>query len=246
MSDKGQFEPGFQNPITFQGFPGKEGKMPSPKPWFDEIPTEEGGSQKYKLSGKLTGKKAIITGGDSGIGRATAVLFATQGVDSLIRLVESYGHTCHLLATDLTSQANCHKVVDTAAQLLNNHIDILFNNATFQLLHTFNNNIYPYFYLAKYALPSIKRGSTIISNAKLSNYQVGKGIRVIAIALGLVVTPPIPATLLEEAQKSFTSPMGRPAQPSEIATCVLFLTSMDSSAVSRQVIHCNGGTIVNG
>ncbi|KAK4452961.1 hypothetical protein QBC34DRAFT_397502 [Podospora aff. communis PSN243] len=299
MSDKGQFEPGFQNPITFQGFPGKEGKMPSPKPLFDEIPTEDGGSQKYKPSGKLTGKTAIITGGDSGIGRATAVLFAMEGADSLIaylpseeddaqetkRLVESYGRKCHLLATDLTSQTNCHKVVDTAAHLFNNRIDVLFNNAAFQLvvddiselnedqwLHTFNTNIHPYFYLAKYALPYMKRGSTIINNASinayigrpdlldytstkgaivsftrgLSNQQVSKGIRVNAIAPGPVVTPLIPATMPEEAQKEFTSPMGRPAQPSEIATCVVFLASMDSSAVSGQVIHCNGGTVVNG
>lgn len=154
--------------------------------------------------------------------------------------------------------------------------------------HTFNTNIHPFFYMAKYALPHMKRGSTIINNASinayigrpdlldytstkgaivsftrgLSNQYLGKGVRVNAVAPGpgmlkplfyiaianclAVWTPLIPATMNDRAQKEFTSPMGRPAQPSEVATCVVFLACADSSCVSGQVIHCNGGVVVNG
>lgn len=90
------------------------------------------------------------------------------------------------------------------------------------------------------------KGAIISFTRGLSNQYVSKGIRVNALAPGPVWTPLIPATMSEEAQKQFTSPMGRPAQPSEIATCVVFLASADSSALSGQTIHCNGGTIVNG
>lgn len=120
--------------------------MPYPKPLFDELPTNDGKSQKYKAAGKLKGKSAIITGGDSGIGRATAILFAMEGADSLIaylpeeeedaqetkRRVEEYGQRCHLLATDLTDRANCQKVIDEAVKLFNGKLDILFNNAGYQ------------------------------------------------------------------------------------------------------------------
>ena len=156
--------------------------------------------------------------------------------------------------------------------------------------HTFNTNIHPYFYIAKYSLPHMKRGSTIINNASinayigrpdlldytstkgaivsftrgLSNQVLSKGVRVNAVAPGPGVlneylstvvspanclpvwTPLIPATMNDRAQKEFTSPMGRPAQPSEIATCVVFLACADSSCVSGQTIHCNGGVVVNG
>lgn len=141
-----------------------------------------------------------------------------------------------------------------------------------QWLHTFATNIHPLFFLSKYCLPHMQRGSTIINNASinayigrpdlldytstkgaivsftrgLSNQFVSKGIRVNAIAPGPVWTPLIPATMTEEAQREFTSPMGRPAQPSEIAACVVFLAAADSSAISGQTIHCNGGTVVNG
>lgn len=273
--------------------------MPNPKPLWDEIPTSDGGSQKYRAADKLKGKKAIITGGDSGIGRATAILFAMEGADSLIaylpeeeddaretkKRVEAYGQKCHLVPTDLRDRDNCRKVIDEALRVFDGQIDILFNNAAYQMMvedikdlsedqwiKTFDTNIHPFFYLSKYAIPHMKRGSTIINNASinayvgrpdlldytstkgaivsftrgLSNQQIGNGIRVNAVAPGPVWTPLIPSTMSEDAQKQFTSPMGRPAQPSEIATCVVFLASTDSSCVSGQVIHCNGGTIVNG
>ncbi|SPQ18905.1 167a6929-5772-431d-91b8-23123b69b202 [Thermothielavioides terrestris] len=299
MSTKGQFESGHEIPVSRQDFPGLESKMPYPQPLFDELPTEDGKSQKYKPAGKLKGKNAIITGGDSGIGRATAILFAMEGANSLIaylpeeerdaqetkKRVEGYGGQCHLLPTDLRDRSNCKKVVDEAVRIFDGKIDILFNNAAYQMvvedikdlseeqwLHTFSVNIHPYFFLAKYVLPHMTRGSTIINNASinayigrpdlldytstkgaivsftrgLSNQQIGKGIRVNAVAPGPVWTPLIPSTMPEGAQKQFTSPMGRPSQPSEIATCVVFLASSDSSSISGQTIHCNGGTIVNG
>ncbi len=141
-----------------------------------------------------------------------------------------------------------------------------------QWLHTFSTNIHPFFYLSKYALPHMKPGSVIINNASinayigrpdlldytstkgaiisftrgLSNQQLSKGIRVNAIAPGPVWTPLINSTMGDKQQKQFTAPMGRPAQPSEIATCVVFLASSDSSCISGQTIHCNGGTIVSG
>jgi len=120
--------------------------MPYPKPLFDEIPTDDGKSQKYKAAGKLNGKHAIITGGDSGIGRATAILFAMEGADSLItylpeeeedaretkKRVEAYGKTCFLLAVDIRDSRNCRRVVDEAVRAWKG-IDILFNNAAYQM-----------------------------------------------------------------------------------------------------------------
>ncbi|KAI0969902.1 short chain dehydrogenase [Xylaria arbuscula] len=292
-----QFKEGHSIPVTHQDFPGKEHKLPI-EAQYDTLPTDEGGYQKYRAAGKLEGKKALITGGDSGIGRATAILFAMEGADSFIaylpdeekdaqetkKLVEANGRKCHLYPTDLTSQENCKKVADEAVKALG-RVNILFNNAAYQMMtndihdlsedqwiHTFNTNIHPYFYLAKYLLPQMKRGDTIINNASinayigrpdlldytstkgaivsftrgLSNQFVSKGIRVNAVAPGPVWTPLIPSTMNDEAQKSFTSPMGRPSQPSEIATCVVFLAAKDSSSISGQTIHCNGGVIVNG
>ncbi|CCF38317.1 short-chain dehydrogenase [Colletotrichum higginsianum] len=297
MTDKGQFEQGYKVPVTDQDFPGKEGKLPA-TPLFDRVPTADGGSKLYQAAGKLEGLKAVITGGDSGIGRATAILFAMEGADSLIaylpdeeedaqetkKRVEEYGRKCYLVATDITDRANCQKIVDVALEKLGG-IDILFNNAAYQMMvenikdlsedqwiHTFNTNIHPIFYLSKYALPHMKKGATIINNASinayigrpdlldytstkgaiisftrgLSNQWCDKGIRVNAVAPGPVWTPLIPATMNEEAQKQFTSPIGRPSQPSEIATCVVFLASTDSASITGQTIHCNGGVIVNG
>ncbi|KAK6189470.1 hypothetical protein LQW54_013230 [Pestalotiopsis sp. IQ-011] len=297
MSSGEQFKTGWLPKPTDQGFPGKEGDLPV-EAVYDQLPDYKGGFQDYRAAGKLQGKKALITGGDSGIGRATAILFALEGADSFIaylpaeqkdaeetkKLVEQRGTKCHLFATDLTGQKNCELLVSEAIHAMKG-IDILFNNAAYQMmkddiseiseeqwLHTFNTNIHPMFYLSKYALPHMKPGSTIINNASinayigrpdlldytstkgaivsftrgLSNQFVSKGIRVNAVAPGPVWTPLIPSTMNEEAQKQFTSPMGRPAQPSEIATCVVFLASADSSAISGQTIHCNGGSIVNG
>lgn len=271
--------------------------MPDPKPVNTQLPTEDGGYQTYKAAGKLEGKKALITGGDSGIGRAIAILFAMEGADSTIaylaheeedaqetkRRVEQAGRQCYLVATDLTSVPNCQKVVDFALEKMG-CVNILVNNAAFQMMQkdisdlsydqwhkTFNTNIHPFFYLSKMLLPQMKRGDTIINNASinayigrpdlldytstkgaiisftrgLANQQIEKGIRVNAVCPGPVWTPLIPATMDEDAQDQFTSPMGRPGQPSEIATCFVFLASADSSLISGQSLHPNGGVVVN-
>lgn len=141
-----------------------------------------------------------------------------------------------------------------------------------QWYHTFQVNIHTQFHLSKMVLPQMKRGDTIINNASinayigrpdlldytttkgaiisftrgLANQNMSKGIRVNAVAPGPVWTPLIPATMNDKAQDEFTSPLGRPAQPSEIATSFVFLASADSSMMSGQTLHPNGGTIVNG
>lgn len=132
--------------MTHQEFPGKERKLPE-KALYDVLPTADGGTQVYKASGKLQGKKALITGGDSGIGRATTILFALEGADTFIvylpdeekdaeetkNMVQSHGQKCHLFATDLTDRANNKKVVEEALEAMG-AINILFNNAAYQMM----------------------------------------------------------------------------------------------------------------
>ena len=125
-SEDSQFAQGHKVPISHQDPPGHQGDMPGKQPVNEHIPTEDGGYQRYKAAGKLEGKKALITGGDSGIGRAIAILFAMEGAESLIaylpheeddaqatkKRVEEYNGKCHLFPTDLTSPANCQKIID--------------------------------------------------------------------------------------------------------------------------------------
>ncbi|KAK4868719.1 hypothetical protein LT330_006921 [Penicillium expansum] len=294
-----QFQKGHQVPIEHHEKPGLQAEMEDPKPTSSKIPTEDSGYQTYKAAGKLQGKKAIITGGDSGIGRAIAILFAMEGASSLItylpqeekdaqetkRRVEEIGQSCHCFATDLRDKKNCQAVVDTALKSLGG-IDILINNAGTQTMiddiknleesqweSTFDTNIHPIFYLSKYSIPHLKSGSTIINCASvnhyigrpdlldytstkgaivaftrgLSNQQVKNGIRVNCVCPGPVWTPLIPATMTTAAKEQFSDiPMGRPGQPSEVATCFVFLASQDSSFISGQSLHPNGGVVVNG
>jgi len=297
-SDKQQFEIGHKPPGEHQQqeFPGSQ-KSLDPAPSAEYVPTPDGGYKLYQASGKLKGSKALITGGDSGIGRSTAILFAMEGADTFIaylpeeeedaqetkKSVEKYGQQCHLFPTNLKERDNCKKVVEEALAKMG-QINILFNNHAYQMMHptildipedqwvhTFDTNIHPFYYLSKYTLPHMKQGDTIINNASvnayigrpdlldytsskgaivsftrgLSNQFVSKGIRVNAVAPGPVWTPLVVSTMSKEALEQFSSPMGRPGQPSEIATCVVFLASTDSSQLSGQTIHCNGGVIVN-
>jgi len=293
-----QFESGHQVPIQSMEKPGLQSDMKGPDPVNEQLPTEDGGYQTYKAAGKLEGKKAIITGGDSGIGRAIAILFAMEGAESFIayleqeqtdaedtkKLVEEKGGKIHLYPTDLREMKNCQKVVDEAVKAMGG-LNILVNNHAYQnmingidelteeqWLNTFNTNIHPYFFLSKYALKHLGKGDTIINNASvnayvgrpdlldytsskgaivaltrgLSNQQLSNGIRVNAVCPGPVWTPLIPSTMKGYAQDQFSSPMGRPGQPSEIATCFVFLASQDSSFISGQSLHPNGGVVVNG
>ncbi|KAJ5908382.1 hypothetical protein N7495_001064 [Penicillium taxi] len=294
-----QYQQGHQIPIEHHKKPGVQAEMEDPKPTSSQIPTEDNGYQTYKAAGKLSGKKAIITGGDSGIGRAVAILFAMEGASSLItylpeeekdaqetkRRVEKIGQSCLCFATDLRGKENCKKVVDKALENWDS-IDILVNNAGTQTMiedikdldeaqweSTFDTNIHSIFYISKYSLPHMKSGSTIINCASvnhyigrpdlldysatkgavvaftrgLSNQQVKNGIRVNCVCPGPIWTPLIPATMNSSAQEQFSgTPMGRPGQPSEVATCFVFLASQDSSFISGQSLHPNGGVVING
>ncbi|KAK0514778.1 hypothetical protein JMJ35_003395 [Cladonia borealis] len=298
QSEDSQFKSGHQVPIQHMDQPSLQSDMKGPKPVDTEIPTEDGGYQTYKAAGKLKGKKAIITGGDSGIGRAVAIMFAMEGADSIIAYlpeeqkdaedtkaqVEKYNGKCYLFPTDISKMENCKKLVDEALEKMG-AINILVNNAAYQnmingiaelsedqWLKTFNTNIHPYFYLSKYSLAHMKSGDTIINCASvnayigrpdlldytsskgaivsftrgLHNQQIPYGIRVNAVCPGPVWTPLIPSTMKSYAMDQFSAtPMGRPGQPSEMATCFVFLASQDSSMISGQSLHPNGGVVVN-
>jgi NAD(P)-dependent dehydrogenase (short-subunit alcohol dehydrogenase family) len=253
----------------------------------------------YRGSGKLQDKAALITGGDSGIGRAVAILFAREGADIAVaylnehadaeetkRLVEEEGRRCLLLSGDVGDEAFCLSCVEQTAREYG-HLDILVNNAAEQhpqksiedisaeqLERTFRTNIFALFYLAKAALPHLKPGSTIINTASVTAYQgspqlldysatkgaivaftrslsqalAEKQIRVNGVAPGPIWTPLIPSTFPPEKVASFGSdvPLKRAGQPQEVAPCYVFLASEDSSYMSGQILHPNGGEVVNG
>lgn len=257
-------------------------------------PTSE--NPNYSGCNKLLNKIAIITGGDSGIGKAVALAFASEGADIVIvylneqvdaeetkSSIEKKGRQCLALSGDLGDESFCQKVVtDTINKF--GHIDILVNNAAVQypqnsllditseqLLLTFKTNIFSIFYLTKAALPHLKNGSSIINTSSITAYEghetlldysatkgaiasftrslslnlASEGIRVNAVAPGPVWTPLIPSSFSKEDVEKFGSntPMGRPGQPCELAPAYVFLASEDSSYISGQVIHINGGRI---
>jgi NAD(P)-dependent dehydrogenase (short-subunit alcohol dehydrogenase family) len=270
--------------------PGREGKM-KPRP--------EAESPEYRGCGKLQGKVAIITGGDSGIGRAVAIAFAKEGADVVIsylnehqdaketqRQVEQEGRRGELMAGDIGDPKHCARIARQTIKAFG-RLDLLINNAAEQhpqkdirkisprqLERTFRTNIFSFFFLTQAALPHLKKGSAIINTTSVTAYRgspelldysatkgaivaftrslahnlVKKGIRVNAVAPGPIWTPLIPATFPGEKVETFgsDSPMGRAGQPSEVAPCFVFLASNDSSYITGQVLHPNGGEIVNG
>jgi len=269
--------------------PGREDRM-RPRPKFDVA--------EYRPAGKLRGKSALITGGDSGIGRAVAVAFAKEGAEVAIvyldetkdametkRLVEAEGRTCAMIAGDIGNENFCNEVIDRAVRDLGK-LDILVNNAgeqhpqdsiekisAEQLERTFRTNIFAMFYLTKAAMKHLKQGSAIINTASVTAYRgspklldysatkgaivsftrslgeslAEKGIRVNAVAPGPVWTPLIPSTFPPEKVETFGSdvPMKRAAEPAEIAPAFVFLASTDSSYFAGQVLHPNGGEVIN-
>lgn len=270
--------------------PGVESNM-TPRPEADD--------PRHRGSGKLSGKVALITGGDSGIGRAVAIAFAKEGADVAIayldehgdaeetkRVVEDHGRRCVTIAGDIGDESHCRQLVErTIAEL--GRLDCLVNNAaeqhpresitdisSEQLERTFRTNIFAMFYLTKAALEHLDEGSTIINTTSVTAYQgspqlldysatkgaivaftrslsqalVGKGIRVNAVAPGPIWTPLIPSTFPADKVATFGAdvPMQRPGQPEEVASCYVFLASNDSSYMAGQVLHPNGGTVVNG
>jgi NAD(P)-dependent dehydrogenase (short-subunit alcohol dehydrogenase family) len=265
-----------------------------------EMTPEPDAGLRYQGSGKLAGKVALITGGDSGIGRAVAVLFAREGADvaighlaeedtdanETVKLVQAEGRRCLTLPGDIGDEAFCRQAVARTVRELG-RLDILVNNAAEQhttdgiteisaeqLERTFRTNIFAMFHLTKAALPHLGEGSAIVNTTSVTAYQgnpalldysstkgaivaftrslsqqlVGKGIRVNAVAPGPIWTPLIPATMPEDKVAQFGKdvPMGRPGQPEEVAPCYLFLASDDSSYMAGQVLHPNGGNVVNG
>jgi NAD(P)-dependent dehydrogenase (short-subunit alcohol dehydrogenase family) len=262
-------------------------------------PQPDSGAATYQGSGKLQGRRALITGGDSGIGRAVAVAFAREGADVAIlylnehkdaqeteRLVKESGSQVLLLSGDVGDEAFCLHAVEQVVNAFGG-LDILVNNAAeqhpcesimeitaAQLERTFRTNIFAQFYLVKAALPHLGEGSTILNTTSVTAYRgsshlldysstkgaivaftrslskslADKGIRVNAVAPGPVWTPLIPSTFDEEKVRNFGEdvPLGRPAQPSEIAPSYVFLASQDSTYMTGQVIHPNGGEVVNG
>lgn len=262
-------------------------------------PIPESDNSGYKGSGKLNGKTAIITGGDSGIGRAVAILYAREGADVAIvyldehqdaadtkRMVEAEGRRCLTIAGDIGDEAVCKQAVQQAIEAFGK-LDIVVNNAAEQheqpglesisaeqLERTFRTNIFSFFYLAKAALPHLKQGASIINTTSVTAYRgspqlldysatkgaivsftrslslnlAEQGIRVNAVAPGPIWTPLIPSTMDEQKVSTFggDTPMQRPGQPEELAPSYVFLASNDSSYMSGQVLHINGGEIING
>ncbi len=262
-------------------------------------PVPQHTDDKYKGSGKLQGKVAIITGGDSGIGRSVAWYYATEGANVVIpyleehedaqvskTLVENAGGKCLLLSGDLGNTSFCEEVIEKTIQEFGS-IDILVNNAaeqhpqksllditTEQLEKTFRTNIFSFFYLTKAALPHLKKGSSIVNTASITAYKGHKelldysatkgaivsftrslsenlapdGIRVNGVAPGPIWTPLIPSTFSADQVSTFgaNTPLGRAGQPYELGPAYVYLASDDSSYVTGQIIHINGGTIVNG
>jgi NAD(P)-dependent dehydrogenase (short-subunit alcohol dehydrogenase family) len=250
-------------------------------------------------SGKLQGRVALITGGDSGIGRAVAVAFAKEGAKIAInylkegedareteRLVQAAGGSCTSYAGDIGQESYCKELAEKVKNDLG-EISILVNNAAEQhpqanlediteeqLELTFRTNIYSMFFLTKAVLPQLKEGSAIINTTSVTAYKgspqlldysstkgaivaftrslsqglVKRGIRVNAVAPGPIWTPLIPSTFPPEKVEQFGQdvPMQRAGQPAEVAPAYVFLASDDSSYITGQVIHVNGGTIVNG
>ncbi len=285
---KGKNKRKLQPMKTQKSQPGLEFRM-DPKPEFE----------RSKLKYKLFNKAALITGGDSGIGRAVALAFSKEGCDvGIIYLnehkdakktkaeIESEGRNCILIAGDIKDEKFCTNAVKKIHKFFG-RLDIIVNNSAVQfpqkditkiskqqLYKTFETNIFSYFYIIKSAVKFLKKGSSIINTTSVTAYRgspelidysstkgaivsftrslssslTEKGIRVNAVAPGPVWTPLIPASF--DAKKVATfgsdSPMGRSGQPEEIAPCYVFLASEDSSYMTGQVLHPNGGEIING
>ncbi|EIN13947.1 NAD(P)-binding protein [Punctularia strigosozonata HHB-11173 SS5] len=300
MSIPEEYKQGWKPPFQKQqNVPGSQFKLDPPP--LDDI-TADG--KPYKASGKLEGRTALITGADSGIGRAIALLFALEGaqmtiaytpqeekeakeVEERIRSKTGGKTKLHLIATDLRKECNCKDLIDKHLKFFSGALDALILNHGTQIANTdvvdlpteqwhdtFDVNIHSFFYLTKAAIPHMPEGSSIVYDASInfaighpelldytatkgamigfmravSNQIVGeKKMRVNAVAPGPIWTPLIPATMTDDSIEQFGvgTPMGRAGQPIEVATCFVFLTSADSSYISGQVLHVNGGTVIN-
>ncbi len=268
--------------------PGREDKM-RPQPDYEP---------RFPGAGKLKGKVALITGGDSGIGRATAVAMAREGAkiaivyldehkdaEETLRAVEAEGAKGIKIAGDVGDESFCREAVAQTVKQLGG-LDVLVNNAaeqhetddiskldSKQLEKTFRTNIFSMFYFVKAAMPHLKEGASIINPTSITAYRghktlidyastkgaivaftrslsqalVEKGIRVNGVAPGPIWTPLIPASFDEKktAEHGSSAPMKRAGQPNEVAPCFVFLASEESSYMTGQVLHPNGGSVLN-
>ncbi len=279
-----------QEMIHEDDLPGHESTL-EPKPEWQP---------RYRGSDRLGGKVAIITGADSGIGRAVAALYAREGADIVIvylledddaaetkRIVEAEGRKAITIKADVGSKKMCDRIAEQTIEAFG-RIDILVNNAgeqhpdkditditEEQLQRTFQTNIFGMFYMTQAVRPHLKTGAAIINCTSVTMYQGSKelldysstkgaitaftrslsenlieeGIRVNAVAPGPIWTPLNPCGGASEEKLAHfgeSTPMGRPGQPNEVAPAFLFLACDDASYMSGQVLHPNGGTIVNG
>ncbi len=269
--------------------PGFENEM-SPEPIYDD--------KSYKGSEKLKGKVALITGGDSGIGRAVAVGFAKEGAnvaiiyldehedaEDTLKAIEPYGVKSLKLATDVSKVENCYQLISEVVEEFG-QLNVLVNNAgkqfpqenflnitPAQLLETFETNIFSMFYMTQAALPNMQKGDSIINTSSITAYRgsptlidysstkgaistftrslsinlSSKGIRVNSVAPGPIWTPLIPASFEAEKVKKHgeETPMERRGQPSELAPAYIYLASKDSTYVTGQAIHVNGGDFIS-
>ncbi|MFE5143744.1 SDR family oxidoreductase [Streptomyces fagopyri] len=279
-----QPEPDF--PQQDQQHPGWTGPMDPPP---------DHGEDSYRGSGRLQDSKAVLTGGDSGIGRAVALAFAREGADVLFtylpeegeeaaettRLVEDAGRTAVAVPCDIREEEQCRRLVERAV-LEWGRIDILVNNAAYQMSQpdgiaaitteqfdrVVRTNLYGMFWLSKMALPHIPRGGSIINTTSIQAYKpsphlldyamtkgavvtftqglaqmvADDGVRVNAVAPGPVWTPLIPATLPDTTEFGKQSPLGRPAQPAEMAPAYVFLASPEASYITAEVVNATGGS----
>ncbi|HET6636544.1 MAG TPA: SDR family oxidoreductase [Streptomyces sp.] len=272
--DQGQPHPGWSGPMD---------------------PPPDHGEDSYRGSGRLEGKKTVLTGGDSGIGRAVALAFAREGADVLfthleqeadearetVRLVEDAGRRAVALSCDIREEANCRELIDRAVREFG-RIDVLINNAAFQMSQpdgieaieteqfdrVMRTNVYGMFWLCKMALQYIPEGGSIINTTSVQAYKPSphlldyattkaaiatftqglaqmvaqRGIRVNAVAPGPVWTPLIPATMPDTQKFGKQAPLGRPAQPAEMAPAYVFLASQEASFITAEIVNATGGT----
>lgn len=277
-------------PITFP--PQQQDRQPGLE--YRVIPRPISQNPGYRRANKLLNKVAVVTGGDSGIGRAVAIAFAKEGADVTIAyfdehedavetqyLIRQWGRRCLAIPSDLREERSSSDVVKRTMDTFG-HIDIVVNNSAVQfpqmsildvseqqLEDTFRTNIYSYFFMTKAALPYLQAGSTIINTASVAAYEgikellaysatkgavvsftrslamslVKQGIRVNGVAPGPIWTPFISATFPVDRLITFglNTPMKRAGQPFEVAPAYVYLASDDSSYMTGQILHVNGG-----
>lgn len=284
------------NPVTRHprpDFPSQDQPHPG---WTGPMdPPPDHGEESYRGTGRLDGRKTVITGGDSGIGRAVALAFAREGADVLFthlaeeedearetsRLVEEAGRKAVAVSCDIREEGECRALIERAVDEFG-RIDVLVNNAAYQMSQpdgieaistdqfdrVMRTNLYGMFWLTKNALPHIPAGGCVINTTSVQAYQPSphlldyamtkgaivtftqglaqmlaeRGVRVNAVAPGPVWTPLIPSTLPDTAEFGKQSPLGRPAQPAELAPAYVYLASPEASFVTAEILNVTGGT----